>query len=112
MDLSAVGAVILKSGSYQAFEAEVQKRLANEGIDNVVQDLGSRLPAEVTSLLRTTANTSQPFEEASIDKARKILNGMIESAQVQLDKKVIECEEFYERTRGLEEQIRTDLARL
>merc|ERR1719158_957722 len=54
----------------------------------------------------------QPFSEKSLQKARKILNGMIEDAQVRLDLKMIECTEFQNRNRGNLEQVITDQARL
>merc|ERR1719440_121466 len=75
----------------------------------VVAKLGSKIPVEVAALV---TEKKQPFSEKSLHKARKILNGMIEEAQVRLDKKTIACKEFYDRNRGMWKQIRTDLSRL
>merc|ERR1719482_1331177 len=76
-----------------------------------------KLPAEVASLVSASATSSkrmskQPFSEASLSKALKYLNQMMESAWAELDDKVIECKEFEDRNRGSFEQTMTDIARL
>merc|ERR1719443_677490 len=80
----------------------------------VVEKMGDKIPAEVAALVKSTKHhrSDQPFSEKSLQKARKILNGMVEEAQVQLDKKMISCKEFYDRNRGAYGQVRTDLSRL
>merc|ERR1740138_1587067 len=54
----------------------------------------------------------QPFSEKSLAKARKILNGMVEEAQMRLDVERIRCKVFYDRNRGMFAQVMADLARL
>jgi len=72
------------------------------------------LPQDVVSLVRTAASGSstQPFSEASLDKARVVLNGMVESSWKEMDDKIIECKEFEEQNRGTYEQVTTDISRL
>jgi len=72
------------------------------------------LPQDVASLVRTaTSGTStQPFSEASLDKARVVLNGMVEASWKEMDDKIIECKEFEEQNRGTYEQVTTDISRL
>ena len=72
------------------------------------------LPKDVVSLVRTaTSGTStQPFSEASLDKARVVLNGMVEASWKEMDDKIIECKEFEEQNRGTFEQVTTDISRL
>merc|ERR1719297_601746 len=53
-----------------------------------------------------------PFDEDSMQKARKILNAMMLAAWGELDDVVFECKEFEERNRGTYEQVVADLARL
>merc|ERR1719473_90198 len=66
-----------------------------------------------SSKKRTSSLKQDPeFSEESLQKARKILNGMIETAQVELDAKTIECVEFRNRNRGQLEQVVADIARL
>merc|ERR1719327_1735715 len=73
-----------------------------------------RAPKEVASLLGMGAAgaASQPFDEASLQKARKYLNQMMIDAWKELDEKVIECKEFEDKNRGSFEQVMTDIARL
>jgi hypothetical protein len=81
-----------------------------------VERIQGKLPAEVASLVRASVRTrgssQQPFDEDSLAKARKYLNGMMESAWKELDDKVIQCKEFEDRNRGHFEQVMTDIARL
>merc|ERR1719191_960765 len=72
------------------------------------------LPHDVAALVRTAASgkVSQPFSEASLDKARVVLNGMVEASWKEMDDKIIECKEFEEQNRGTFEQVTTDISRL
>jgi len=81
--------------------------------EEIVDQLGDKLPPQVRTLVHSASTKSkQPFSEKSLQKARKILNGMIEDAQKRLDVKMIECTEFQNRNRGNLEQVITDQARL
>jgi len=73
-----------------------------------------KLPEDVSSLIRTSASgeSSQPFSEASLDKARVALNGLVEASWKELDDKIIECKEFEEQNRGTFEQVMSDISRL
>merc|ERR1719399_1121777 len=93
---------------------KLMTRAQDMDAQEVVEKMGDKIPAEVAALVKSTKHhrSQQPFSEKSLHKARKILNGMVEEAQVQLDKKMIACKEFYDRNRGMWKQIRTDLSRL
>merc|ERR1719421_878015 len=64
------------------------------------------------SATETHKKTSGPFSEASLTKAREVLNEMVEASQKELDAKIIDCETFKQANRGTFDQIQTDLARL
>eukprot|EP00418_Pyrodinium_bahamense_P055842 CAMPEP_0179184280 /NCGR_PEP_ID=MMETSP0796-20121207/91356_1 /TAXON_ID=73915 /ORGANISM="Pyrodinium bahamense, Strain pbaha01" /LENGTH=253 /DNA_ID=CAMNT_0020888201 /DNA_START=23 /DNA_END=781 /DNA_ORIENTATION=+ len=90
-------------------------------IGEAVARLEGKLPYEVSSLVRLTTakvrsasgSTSRgDLDEDSLQKARKILNSMIEGAWKDLDAVLIECKEFKERNRETHSQVSTDLARL
>jgi len=67
------------------------------------------LPSEVSFAL---GSGDVVLDDGAISKARKILNGMMESAQNELDEKTMRCKEFHERNRGQWGQVDTDLKRL
>lgn len=92
----------------------LMKRAQDMDAEEVVEKLGDKLPSSVASLVHASTKSSngQPFSEASLAKARKILNGMIEEAQVSLDLKTIECKTFQNRNRGQLEQVNNDISRL
>lgn len=69
------------------------------------------LPSEV-QLLLGKGDDDVTLDSKAIDKARTILNQMMESAQEELDAKMMACKEFRERNRASWEQVRTDLLRL
>jgi len=79
-----------------------------------VRQLDGKLPSDVASLVHMTTSeqAAGAFDEASMQKARKILNGMMLEAWGELDDVVFECKEFQERNRGTYEQVVADLARL
>jgi len=70
------------------------------------------LPAEVAALLKGDDGGDVQLDEKSIGKARTILNGMMESAQNELDSKTMACKEFKEKNRQTWDQVSTDLKRL
>lgn len=70
------------------------------------------LPPTINALLLKSQGDDVTLDEASITKARGILNGLIEAAQNELDDKTLQCKEFHNRNRELSRQIKTDLARL
>merc|ERR1719267_352106 len=61
---------------------------------------------------QSSSSTKQPFEEASLDKARVTLNGMIETAQAEYDLKDMECKAFEESNRAEYDQTVADLSRI
>lgn len=71
-----------------------------------------KLPHNIQSLLREANDGDMKLADGAIGKARGILNGMMESAQDELDAKTMECKEFKERNRGTWNQVATDLKRL
>jgi len=83
-------------------------------LSTAVSQLDGKLPNDVASLVHmtTTDKKGGKFDEASMQKARKILNNMMLTAWGELDDVVFECKEFQERNRGTYEQVVADLARL
>jgi hypothetical protein len=81
-------------------------------LDEAMSRTKSILPAEVQSLVGVKSKGKGEFDESSLQKARRILNGMVEGSQKELDAVIIECKEFEERNRGTFGQVTTDLARL
>lgn len=91
------------------------KRLKKMDVDEVVDQLGQKLPPEIAALAKSTKHhqkADKEFSEKSIAKARKILNGMVEEAQGRLDVKRIGCKVFYDRNRGAWGQAQADLSRI
>jgi hypothetical protein len=97
-------------------------KLVNSKMDlaEAVTRVSDKLPEDLNALVRVTSDTKKAkaakargeFDEASLGKARRILNGMVEGSQKDLDSIMIECKEFEERNRGTFGQVVTDLARL
>merc|ERR1719507_867707 len=91
-------------------------KITNKRIDlsTAVRQLDGKLPNDVASLVHMTTSekATGAFDEASMQKARRILNGMMLEAWGELDDVVFECKEFQERNRGTYEQVVADLARL
>merc|ERR1719471_2381736 len=83
-------------------------------LSTAVTQLDGQLPNDVASLVHRTSLEKEggQFDEASMQKARKILNNMMLTAWGELDDVVFECKEFQERNRGTYEQVVADLARL
>jgi len=85
-------------------------------LGTAVQQLDGKLPEDVASLVHMTAEqgtkTHGTFDENSMAKARKILNGMMYKAWFELDDVIFECMEFRDRNRGTYTQVVADLARL
>merc|ERR1719331_72253 len=95
--------------------AEVAKRIHKKmDLATAVRQLHGKLPNDVASLIRITTSEKRKgqFDEASMQKARKILNNMMLHAWGELDDVIFECKEFQERNRGTYEQVVADLARL
>merc|ERR1719399_128600 len=93
---------------------EVLEGLRKVDLKAVADRLKGKLPADVVSMvsLGGKGESQQPFEESSLEKARKVLNELVEKAWKELDDKVIDCKEFEERNRGTYEQVVTDIARI
>merc|ERR1719361_1716284 len=83
-------------------------------MSTAVRQLDGKLPNDVASLVHMTTVEKEggQFDEASMQKARKILNNMMLAAWGELDDVVFECKEFQERNRGTYEQVVADLSRL
>jgi len=94
--------------------SEMAKHIHNKmDLATAVKQLHGKLPQDVASLIRmTTQREGGQFDEASMQKARRILNNMMLTAWGELDDVVFECKEFQERNRGTYEQVVADLARL
>jgi hypothetical protein len=73
-----------------------------------------QMPADVLSMAKvaTTGSNQQGFDETSLEKARLVLNGMVEKSWKELDDKLIGCKEFEEQNRGSFHQVVTDISRL
>merc|ERR1719163_1701328 len=72
------------------------------------------IPSDVLSMAKvaTSGSETQQFDESSLEKARLVLNGMVEKSWKELDDKLIECKEFEEQNRGSFHQVVTDISRL
>merc|ERR1719265_1618414 len=74
------------------------------------------LPRDVMTLVQKVSDDSHKvhgdFDEASLTKAREVLNDMVQSSQTELDGKIIDCETFKQANRGTMDQVVIDLARL
>jgi len=94
--------------SLRSIQGKMDVRAAAKAISH------RKLPADVASLVRTASEggSSQPFEEAGMEKARVALNDLVEKAWVELDDKIIECKEYQEMNRATFDQVTTDISRL
>ena len=54
------------------------------------RSLQHELPASFADIIRR-AEAKQPFQQAQLDRAREVLNGMIETGQEEYDLKSMEC---------------------
>lgn len=86
-------------------------------LGDAVSRLDGKLPVEVASLVHLSAtsgsaNSRANYDDASLQKARKILNNMMFKAWGELDDVIFECKEFQARNRGTFQQVMSDLARL
>mmetsp|Transcript_136131 Transcript_136131/g.271529 ORF Transcript_136131/g.271529 Transcript_136131/m.271529 type:complete len:1062 (+) Transcript_136131:111-3296(+) len=96
---------------------------AKMDINEAVNRLEGKLPGDVEELVKLASTgvknvaasmraRGQAFDESALQKARKILNGMIERAWVDLDRVLLSCKEFKEMNRQTFSQVTTDIARL
>merc|ERR1719515_355059 len=106
--------VLKQDGKHFHSRKEVEDGLRRVNLEAVAERLKGKVPAEVVSLVSVGGRgaSRQPFEEASLAKARKVLNELVEKAWKELDDKIIECKEFEEKNRGTYDQVVTDIARI
>lgn len=72
---------------------------------------GAKLPSDMTSVLASRAEPVK-LDKDAVDKAVATLNDKIQKAQVRLDLKHIEWDEFKRKNRNAYTQVQTDLIRL
>merc|ERR1719316_2234632 len=103
-----------QAGKHFHNHEEVMEGLRKVDLKEVATRLEGKVPANVLSLVRLggRSRVQQPFEESSLEKARKVLNELVEKAWKELDDKIIECKEFEEKNRGTYDQVITDIARI
>lgn len=75
------------------------------------------LPPDIASLIKVTANETnevakQLFSEESLNKARVVLNELVEKSWKEMDDKIIECKEYEEQNRGTYSAVMADISRL
>jgi len=108
-------ALIARFLAGQVTEAElfaaVDQKAAHLSWHQAVQSLQHELPASFADIIRR-AEAKQPFQQAQLDRAREVLNGMIETGQEEYDLKSMECMAFEERNRAMFGQVTADLSRL
>jgi len=92
--------------------SEANKAASTMQWKDAVQKIQHDLPEEIVTMLQEGSAGKPSFDEASLDKARETLNGMIETAQEEYDLKYMECRAFKERNRGEFTQTVGDLSRL
>jgi len=105
-------ATVLDEGRLQAHE--LKKASEGMNMEDAMRHLNWRLPTEVASLVHLTsrgkAKNSGDYSEDSLQKARKLLNTMVESAQRDLDEVVLGCETVKTANRQAFEQVERDVA--
>ena len=81
--------------------------LRNANGQAAAQRLEEQIPADLTKWfrVRVEGKSGQPFEESSLEKARKVLYELIEKGWKELDDKVVECKEFEEKNGGTLDQV-------
>jgi len=94
---------LLSGGSFSAIHPIVDKAAASMKANAV------SLPDEVAGLLALKGKKGKILDEKSITKARKILNDMMETAQKELDEKVMECKEEERKITDVLKQVTTDI---
>lgn len=85
-----------------------------------VHHLGGRLddtlPEGVMAMVRAEASGQHDaragFDDASIEKARKILNKMMTDARKRLDEVIIDCREYQNRNRDAKHMVDSDIAQI
>jgi len=115
--LEALADTMLKSNGDTPSVSQVMRSVGNKlDVDHAIEKIEKKnLPSDVVALVKasgTKEHSSQPFSEASLDKARVALNGLVEASWKELDDKIIECKEFEEQNRGTFDQVTTDISRL
>lgn len=113
-DMLAIENAIQFGQPLKDLQDKLERKTSEMDAEDIVEKLGDRVPIEVVTLVRATKTqkVGQPFSEASITKARNILNGMVYDAQLALDQKLIECKTFELMNKGTLAQVNNDLARL
>jgi hypothetical protein len=97
--------------------SQVMRSVGNKmNVEHAIEKIEKKnLPSDVVALVKASnskQHLSQPFSEASLDKARVALNGLVEASWKELDDKIIECKEFEEQNRGTFDQVTSDISRL
>jgi uncharacterized protein YegL len=110
--LSMVAQSLAGSVSRRQLFEHADRAVATMQWQTAVAGLKHHLPTSIVSMLSEHHEKKQPFDEASLDKARVTLNGMIETAQAEYDLKDMECRAFDERNRAEFDQTVADLSRL
>jgi len=116
--MEAIATSWLSEGGGPSVSVAITSMSNNMDITAAAQKVEHKqLPRDVASMVRLVsqkdrADTTQPFSEASLDKARVVLNGLVEASWKEMDDKIIECKEFEEQNRGQFEQVVSDISRL
>jgi hypothetical protein len=117
--MMALAERLLRNGHDVPSRSEIVE--AAEGKVNLAKAasrLERKLPTDVASLVsmgvehKDGAGQAPTFTEASMTKARKVLNELIVKAWIELDHVLLNCKEFEDRNRGTFAQVMTDIARL
>lgn len=82
-------------------------------IDEAMHRLGGKLPDDVAGLLGLARGDPEyPRSEESLQKARAVLNEMVQASWADLDSVMMECKEFQERNRETFQQVGNDKKRI
>jgi len=125
---TTLGAMVMKllTGSSLRLHEVVTAAQESISIDDAVEQLQGKLPEELATLVKFSVKKQDKadpakagddadtpkFNESSLQKARGILNGMVDGSNADLDAAIIKCKEFEERNRETFSQVTKDLARL
>ena len=115
--MDALADTMLKPNGETPSVSQVMRSVGNKlNVEHAIEKIEKKnLPSDVVALVKaasTKEHSTQPFSEASLDKARVALNGLVEASWKELDDKIIECKEFEEQNRGTFDQVTTDISRL
>jgi len=114
MDLENMAHSLLADSSAPSMSEMMRTVSGKIDLKNAARKVLKKVPQDVALLVKESIDeeNDQPFSEESLEKARTVLNGMVETAWKEMDDKIIECKEYEEQNRGTFDQVTSDISRL